>query len=232
MILKGKPFWAAGFLPLLLVILALPCQAANDSPVGFVQTAKGNVQIISPNGEVRQGAYDLPISGSDVIKTGPASTTQVMFIDKTILALDENSEIAILDVFTPEKGGMFDLQFLTGTGRIITSAILSDNPEKFRAVTPLGTIGIRGTELGLLSDPDHEVVMLIEGGPVFYTDTQVGGTTDADQAELCGSLADALKKSEKYYGELKSSMNISAKNKVKKQISKIKKYQEEYKCAP
>ncbi|MBU1248360.1 MAG: FecR family protein [Proteobacteria bacterium] len=227
-------FLTTGSLLLLLTVLAMPCMANDSDPVGYVQTAQGQVEVICPDGEVKAGAFDLPIWAADKVKTGPESTSQIMFIDKTVLALSEKTEVAINDVYTPDKGGTFDMAFLTGTARIITSAVLNENPEKFQASTPLGTIGIRGTELGILADPDHEVVMLYEGGPASYTDIQTaaGGLSAADKSELCTTLAEALTKNEKAYSEVKGGMDFIAKKNIERQVTKIKDYQEQYQCAP
>lgn len=222
---------AFGLLLLMFVASAIPCMAA-EKPVGYIQTADGTVEVMCKDGEVQAGAFDLPILPEDVISTGTGSTAQIMFIDKTILAMDENSKVSVFDVYTPKKGGMFDMNFMSGTARIITSEILSENPEKFRALTPLGTIGIRGTELGLLAETDREVVMLYEGGPAIYTDGQFAGLSDAEHSEMCATLADSFKKVKKAYDELKHSMNVSGKRKTKKQLAQVKEYQQEYHCAP
>ena len=225
-------FSTSGSIVLLLTILVMPGMATEGDPVGYVQKVAGKVEVVGPDGAVRAGAFDLPVGANDIIKTGPESTSQIMFIDKTLLALSEMTEVAINDVYTPDKGGSFDLKFLTGTARIITSAVLKENPDKFQASTPLGSIGIRGTELGILTDPDHEVVMLYEGGPASYTDTQVAaGGLDADTAELCSSIASSLKKNELAYAELKAGLNFIAKKKIELQIAKIKEYQQQYQCA-
>lgn len=220
-----------GFLLLLIVAVATSSFAAED-PVGYVQTAEGTVEITCMDGKTTSAAFDVPVLPQDVITTGEDGKAQIMFIDKTVLALDANSKVEIFDVYTPEKGGLFDMNFFSGTGRIITSKILSQNPEKFSASTPLGTIGIRGTELGLLADPGHEVVMLYEGGPAIYTDEQIPGVSLEEQSDLCKELASSRKKIKKAYDEVAHTMNIVAKRKAQKQLTKINGYLKEYKCAP
>lgn len=219
---------------LLLVVLALPCQAAQETPVAYIQIAEGDVEIEHPDGIIDDAEYDSPLLRKDVVRTGSDGSAQIMFLDKTVLALASNSEVGIYDTFTPEKTGTFDMKLMVGTARILSSALLSANPEKFKAATPLGTIGIRGTELGLSASADSEVVMLIEGGPVFYTDTQNGGLlTGADKAKACTELEDAMKKSKKALQELSFGItNIGFITKVKKQIAEIEQYQAEFKCSP
>ncbi|MEF2145946.1 MAG: FecR domain-containing protein [Desulfovibrionaceae bacterium] len=122
--------------------------------VGKVQSYKGVAAAVS-DGKKRTLSLNDDLFSNDLIVTGSNSFLQVMFEDGTVLALDEYSEILLRDVvYSPGAAGRagFNIDMIAGTCRFVTGQITKHNPEKFKVGSPLGTIGIRGTEGGVLAD--------------------------------------------------------------------------------
>ncbi|HEV7822887.1 MAG TPA: FecR domain-containing protein, partial [Burkholderiales bacterium] len=148
-----------------LCVAAVSAQAAPK--IGVASAVRNDVQRV-----VGSGGQPLAV-GSDVftnerIRTGEASTAQILFLDKTSLTVGSRAEIT-LDrfVFNPSKGaGQVVLSALNGAFRFVTG---SQDPRNYTVRTPVGVIGVRGTIFdGLMeNNPRPELrkltVILVEG---------------------------------------------------------------------
>ena len=76
---------------ILLVIAAGPVAAAD---IGRVLLATGEAVVVRDK-QIFKLAYGSAVRDRDVLRTGPASTVQVRFIDESMLAMRENSEVRI-----------------------------------------------------------------------------------------------------------------------------------------
>ncbi|SKA90923.1 FecR family protein [Paucidesulfovibrio gracilis DSM 16080] len=136
----------------LLLFLLMPCLAsAAQEPVGEVQSLKGTA--VAVRGET---AHPLDrgeaLYRSDLLTTGADSFLQVMFLDGTVITMDAHTQLAVNQVvYEPGEAdqGRFDADVVAGTCRFLTGRITRFEPNNFKLGTPLGTIGIRGTEGGV-----------------------------------------------------------------------------------
>ncbi len=147
---------------LLWIALCLSCMsfpapllaADNAKPAGYVQEAKGEV-LASRDGQSRPlGAKD-PVWQGDTLATKSESSAQIMFSDGTILAMGPESLLAVkeyVNEWGADKTLTNKMGFSYGPGvfRAVTGIISDRNPAAFKIDTPLGLIGIRGTELASL----------------------------------------------------------------------------------
>ncbi|NMC49456.1 MAG: FecR domain-containing protein [Desulfovibrio sp.] len=147
---------------LLWIALCLSCisfpapllAADNAKPAGYVQEAKGEV-MASRDGQSRPlGAKD-PVWQGDTLATKAESSMQIMFSDGTILAMGPESLLAVkeyVNEWGADKALTNKMGFSYGPGvfRAVTGIISDRNPAAFKIDTPLGLIGIRGTELASL----------------------------------------------------------------------------------
>jgi hypothetical protein len=137
-----RPFPAVA---ILLVIAAGPVVAAD---IGRVLLATGEAVAVRDK-QIVKLAYGSAVQNGDVLRTGSASTLQVRFIDESMLALRENSELRI-DEFRysgKEDGsdrGFFSL--LKGGLRKVTGLVGRTNHKNYQMNSIVGTIGIRGTD--------------------------------------------------------------------------------------
>ncbi len=168
--------------------------------VGWVQEVQGTVTVIAA-GAATPAKVGSGVKSQDRLKTGPASRVQVMFKDKTTLALAENSECNIADVFM-EKGQKprFVVKLLNGVMGVLTGAIDKINPGGFKVETPLVALGIRGTEFSSAVDPNTEVHGLYAGGPVVVkanTPPQKAAAPalqGAQKEDLCDQIKTTVKR--------------------------------------
>jgi hypothetical protein len=117
------------------------------------------------------GAPQPLAAGSNVfsnqrIRTGVASTAQLLFLDETSVSVAPSSEI-VLDrfVYNPNRGAG-NVVLTTGRGafRFVTGA---QNPTNYTIKTPVATIGVRGTIVeirnAVMNGVMVSVITLIEG---------------------------------------------------------------------
>lgn len=198
-----------GVLALLMVIGCVQGRACASDAVGWVQKASGAVTLESGGKSVAAKAGD-GVHSRDILVTGPRSKAQIMFKDKTTLALAENSRCAIGDVYLDAgdtKSAALHVRFLKGAFGMLLGAIAKLNPSGFKAETPLVALGVRGTEFASAVAEDIESHGLYAGGPVVVkagAPPQTSPQPAGDTRELCEELEDAVRLFEKAYRSKRS----------------------------
>ena len=152
-------------------VVALSCLLLGTAPAVSVDSKIGVASAVK-NQVHGRGARALAV-GSEVyanerIKTGAASTAQLLFLDKTVLSLGPKAEL-MLDkfVYDPNKGaGRVAVNAVQGSFRFVTGA---QNPNNYSIKTPVATLGIRGTVIDLLVQNGQTVVLLVEGAVSIRT---------------------------------------------------------------
>jgi len=150
---------------LISVVIAVSCVLLGSAPAFSVDSKIGVASAVKNQVQGR-GARAIA-TGSEVyanerIKTGDASTAQLLFLDKTVLSLGPKAEL-LLDrfVYDPNKGaGQVVVNAVQGSFRFVTGA---QNPNNYSIKTPVATLGIRGTVIDLLVQNGQTVVLLVEG---------------------------------------------------------------------
>ncbi len=145
------------WIALCLSCMSFPAQlraADNAKPAGYVQEAAGEV-LASRDGQTRPLGTKAPVWQGDTLATKADSSVQIMFSDGTILAMGPESLLVVkeyvndwgLDKTLTNKTGF---SYGPGVFRAVTGIIADRNPAAVKIDTPLGHIGIRGTELASL----------------------------------------------------------------------------------
>jgi hypothetical protein len=104
----------------------------------------GQSQILSVKSEVKEG---------DVIATAENSYARVKFVDGTEVVLRPSTQMKVNAFKFEEQRPREDsvvLSLLKGGLRSVTGLLAKRNPNSFRVQAPSATIGIRGTNFGLL----------------------------------------------------------------------------------
>lgn len=112
---------------------------------------QGTVQDVAPDNQTRELKRKDFVYEHDVIKTPAGASGQVVFSDSTLLALKENSEVKIDQYrFTQHakpNQEKYVVSVVKGGFRTVTGAISKAGPNNYKVVTPVATIGVRGTEI-------------------------------------------------------------------------------------
>ena len=113
-------------------------------------------QVVGLNGDVRAESADgvrvlevgSPVYLADELVTARGANVEIRFDDETVLAQGEDARLSIdTYVYNPEDSSATNMVvgMAQGTFRMVTGKIADTNPEGVTMVSPLATIGIRGT---------------------------------------------------------------------------------------
>jgi len=160
-------------------LLFIAASAFADDNRGRVMYIRGSVTAIDAStGVPRILRADSRVRLGEVIETGPKSVVQIVFPDRSMLHVKSDSKIKVEEFnFTsakPEDDGMV-VNIFKGGMRSLTGLVGKRNPDKVRYKTPVATIGIRGTILGINTT---------ESGVTTIFDFGSGYVLAADQTKL------------------------------------------------
>jgi len=156
---------------------ALPVSAAED--VGAVDRARGETTA------VQQSAMRSLFTGSavqfmDTLRTGDQSRLQVTFKDGSELVLGDRSELNVDEmVYDPGAQGRGVLRLTKGVFRLVSGQVNKIPGGTLAVVTPMATIGVRGTDFWGEQSADRLKMALLDDGELTIT-TKDGTVTLSD----------------------------------------------------
>ncbi len=155
------------FFALLLVSLfVLPTvSTAFAQSIAKVIALQGKVELVR-NGETMTLAIKDDIFVKDEIKTAEDGRVQLIFNDDTMVNIAASSIFAIED-YSLEGKKTFASSITTGLVRYVTGAIVKGNPDAFTVRTPEATVGIRGSDLFVISGISTDEMMGVMLGEMF-----------------------------------------------------------------
>jgi hypothetical protein len=180
----------------LVMLLLLP--AAAQAAAGQVLFALGRVEV-QRGAQVLSATRGMPVEVGDTVRTGPTGLAQVRMQDGALLSLRYGSAMTVED-YRPAApapvapapaagappqaaaatGGRAVLRLLRGAFRTVTGLIGRNAGDAYSVVTPVATIGIRGTDYSAAfcdsdcgTTPDGLYVGVSNGGVELSND---GGT--------------------------------------------------------
>ena len=118
-----------------------------DPPIGVVKVVKGEAFV--QRGDQALPARDgMGLAEGDLLRTGPDGRLGVLLRDDTRLSLGPDSEIRIdRFAFAPAQGNLaLVLRMLRGAATYVSGKLAKLSPEAVRVETPVGIVGIRGTQ--------------------------------------------------------------------------------------
>jgi hypothetical protein len=143
-----------------LGLLLLPCilltfsTAYAKGQAGKTIMAKGQVTAKDQQTQ-RELARRSPVYTADLVSTGQLSATQLRMTDGALLSIQASSELAIAryDFNPQDRQGSVSMSLLKGGLRTVTGA-LQQTSDSYKLVTPVASIGVRGThyEVELIND--------------------------------------------------------------------------------
>jgi hypothetical protein len=138
--------------------LALLAPSLAQAAAGQVLFALGRVEI-QRGGQTLAAARGAAVEVGDVVSTGPTGLTQLRMQDGALLSLRYGSSMKVEEYRLPVApapvagakapaagGGRSALRLLRGAFRTVTGLIGKGAGDSYSVVTPVATIGIRGTD--------------------------------------------------------------------------------------
>lgn len=135
---------------LISMTLTIYADPPLPTPIGRVIWVKGTLKAAMPSGEIRNLQKMSVIYLQDTLSTDEQSRAEVAFTDNTLLTLGPSTKYQISQYrYHPnEKKSIskYIVNFIQGSFRTITGVIAKQSGSAYEVETPVGTIGVRGTE--------------------------------------------------------------------------------------
>jgi len=158
-LLSGMKLKIPEFKPV-IVSTSKPASKDTNSPflnsishadiIGHITTLNGQGWLLHPD-ESRQKLYTgLGVHQGDNVLTSYQSHTKIEFLDGSSISLNQNSQIEINEYHwnAQKQSGLSILKFLQGAFRAASGLIAKQTPDNYAVITPVATIGVRGTYFG------------------------------------------------------------------------------------
>lgn len=171
------------FIVFSLCLAAASAQAAAPAPVGTVVEVEGEATITRA-GKTHKAEIDGEIYLDDLITTGPQSRVFVLLIDDTEWTLSEKTKFKVDDfVFDPDDNADNQARYsvLEGAFRYVSGLVAKKKNPDVEINTPVGSIGIRGTDFTGGPDDGGGYGVYVDEGSVNVANA--GGATLLRQGE-------------------------------------------------
>ncbi|MBO6948692.1 MAG: DUF4114 domain-containing protein [Rhodospirillales bacterium] len=161
----------------------------DGEPIGNVESLQGEVYAIRVDGSrVRLELGDQVFQG-DILESGPEGNVGILLADETTFAMGPEGRM-VLDEMIYDPGtqqGSVSMSVLQGVFTFVSGQVAKTDPDAMTLDTPVATIGIRGTQVGLdIRDGENLNVHLMEerfgfvGEVVVVNDAGVQVLNDAN----------------------------------------------------
>ena len=150
--------------------------AAGGENLGHVSRIQG-AAFAEQGREMHELALHSLVQRGDVLKTGPGARLELTMLDETRLTLGADTVFALerYDLGRQQGAGAVLIKLTKGAFRLATGELSALRGGPFEVGTPLGTIGIRGTEFwgGYLSAEELSVLLIAGKGVYIKNDAGV-----------------------------------------------------------
>lgn len=156
----------------------------DAQPIGQVGDLVGQATAVRADGTRVSLEKGDPVFQGDIVETGGNdSAVRMVFLDKTEFALGADAKLALDElVFNPAtQSGSAQFSILKGVFVFSSGEIAKTDNTDMTVATPVGTIGIRGTEVAGRVDEGGGQFTVIDGA--IEVITQAGSVTLDSQGE-------------------------------------------------
>jgi len=160
----------------------------DGEPIGSVENVSGTVFAVRTDGtriELQEG--DQVFQG-DILESGPDGAIGVLLADETTFSMGEEGRM-VLDEMIYDPGtqeGSVSMSVLQGVFTFVSGQVAKTDPDAMTLDTPVATIGIRGTQVGIeIPNGEDMNVVLMEEADGFVGEIVV--TNDAGVKVLNGA---------------------------------------------
>ncbi len=142
-----------------------PITDYSTTHIGHVDTITGNVIAIRADGTPITLEIGYPVFQGDEIITTSGSATGLILLDHTVFSMAENGHITLDHVvYDPQnQEGTIGVSISEGIFTFLSGEIAKTDPEAMAIDTPVATIDIRGTQVGIdFSDGENLTVVMMK----------------------------------------------------------------------
>lgn len=138
--------------------------------IGKIETVAGPVFVTRADGSRAQLQIGDAVFQGDQLETGIGGRVGLIFLDQSIFAMAESGKMVLDEaIYDAEaEAGSMQVSVLHGVFTVVSGLIAKVDPDAMVVNTPVATIGIRGTQLGIdISDGEYLEVVLLEEADGF-----------------------------------------------------------------
>ncbi len=128
------------------IALLLICSSTLFADIGEISALKGSANLFR-DGEKKIVVKGMKLEKHDKIKTAANSRLQIVFNDKTVISLGQESELSVDEYLYDDKNKKAGFSITKGFFKSITGKIGKIAPKHFKIRTANATIGVRGTTI-------------------------------------------------------------------------------------
>ena len=147
---------------------------SSQPAIGFAALAVNDV-----TGTVETKTKKVKVSDKvfkdEIIETNPNSTTQILFIDETVLTIGPDSRLT-LDTMVYDPDANKGKVVVTAARGLFTFVTGSLSSESYEINTPTATIGVRGTKFDLFVSRKGASTVVLRSGAVDVKNVTSGKT--------------------------------------------------------
>ncbi len=161
-----------------IVTLLISCSALFAS-IGEVTAIRGTAKLQRGDTVTAVHAH-MKLEKHDILHTGQKSKMQIVFNDKTVISLGQNSRMRVDEYIFDKKQVEAHFSVTKGFFKSITGKIGKIAPDHFKVKTANATIGVRGTTIIGEVTPKFDIIACTYGQIVVSTPY---GSVVVDQGE-------------------------------------------------
>ncbi|WP_316977296.1 tandem-95 repeat protein [Shumkonia mesophila] len=136
--------------------------APGAQPIGTVETLHGKVTAIRADGTVVELQAGDPVYQGDILETGADGAIGVLLADDSTFSMAADGRMVLDEmVYDPStQSGSINLSVVQGIFTFVSGQVAKTDPDAMTLTTPVATIGIRGTQVGL-EIPDGQTLRVV-----------------------------------------------------------------------
>ena len=137
---------------------------ADTEAIGTVNTISGKAYVIRLDGTRVELDINTPLYSGDILETGSDGAIGVVLADETTLAMGGDGRMVLDEmIYNPgTQEGSLSLLVLKGIFTIVSGQVSKTDPDAMVIDTPVASIGIRGTQIGLdIADGQNLTVVMM-----------------------------------------------------------------------
>jgi len=148
----------------------------DGEPIGNVENISGTVWAIRTDGTKVELEVGDPVYQGDILESAADGAVGVLLADETTSSMAENGRMVLDEmIYDPAtEDGSVSLSVLQGVFTFVSGQVAKTDPDAMTLDTPVATIGIRGTQVGIeIPDGENLNVVLMEEADGFVGEVVV-----------------------------------------------------------
>lgn len=166
-----------------LFLFTLPPLFCQDARINKMS---GKLEVFDSQGKILKPTSNAPLYEGYVLKTGKNGKCEIIFKDKTVIFVSENSEIKIDKALMKDGKRDFSLDFLKGKILFFVQKMLSSD---YKIKTPTAVCAVRGTDFSILVSSTSSLVGLFNGKMDIEKENQIKELNPGSEAEISTEIS-------------------------------------------